>query len=76
VGFALLQGGNVFGEFEFEHNLKTGKIGAKHAQGMEDAVVDLVVIQWIVQKLKRDLRRKGYSYAHLTGCDSNEAQSA
>jgi hypothetical protein len=76
VGFALVQGGNVFGDSEFEHDLKTDQIKAKHAHGMEDAVVDLVVIQWIVQKLKRDLRSKGYSYTHFTRRDSDEAQSA
>lgn len=35
-----------------------------YADGMEDAVVDLVVIQWIMQKLRLDRMRPA---AHFTG---------
>ncbi len=31
---------------------------AVYSTGMEDAVVDLVVIQWIMQKLKRDRKKR------------------
>ncbi|MBS1954973.1 MAG: hypothetical protein JST89_12360 [Cyanobacteria bacterium SZAS-4] len=35
-----------------------------YAHGMEDAVVDLVVIQWIMQKLKVDRMRLSAQFAN------------
>ncbi len=51
---------------EFKH--------AVYATGMEDAVVDLVVIQWIMQKLKRD-RKKRLTSEYGT-CYGDSARSA
>lgn len=64
------------GDSEFNKIIRSEKKKVLHAVGMEDAVVDLVVIQWIVQKTKRDLKRRGYKYRQFMQSDGDEAQSA
>ncbi len=66
----------MHGNSEFNKIIKQERLKILHAVGMEDAVVDLVVIQWIVQKTKRDLKRRGYKYRQFMQCGGEEAQSA
>lgn len=49
---------------------------AIYSIGMEDAVVDLVVIQWIMAKLKRDRRRNADRERFDWHNRGDEAQSA
>ncbi len=58
-------------------NICRGEI--KHAIysiGMEDAVVDLIVIQWIMQKLKCDRSRINRQVRNGQNFDDDIAQSA
>jgi len=66
----------VRGDSDLYKIIKQEKKMALHAVGMEDAVIDLVVMQWIVQKTKHDLQRRGYKYRQFMQYGSDEAQSA
>jgi hypothetical protein len=66
----------VRGDSEFQKFIRPEKKKVLHAIGMESAVVDLVVIQWIVQKTKRDLKRRGYKYRQFMQYGGDQAQSA
>ncbi len=61
---------------DFNKLVRIEKNKMMRAAGMEDAVVDIVVLQWLVQKIKQDLKRQGYESRDIDWFESDQAQSA